>query len=325
MRFVWPSLVAATVLGSLPAWPFAHAQVGSVIENVELATVDGRKHALLSNATANVFLFFKPGQEHSRAVLQQVAVCARDLSTQSVHWVAVVSSRFSRTEIDAEVRETGIRMPVLIDDGDALYGRLGVALVPVTGITDRDHRLVAYQPFTKINYVEVVRARIRHLLKEISDAELAQVLNPPKATQGGDVEVAHRRLKLAEKLWRAGNAATAQENVRQSIAKDPTFAPAHALLGKILTAQGRWADAVDAFEQALKLDPANALAREALEADLTTLRLKQADRTATEEERLRLSRLQRVLGRQEHSRDEPPPQPPGVAPPAGTAPPPGEK
>jgi len=187
---VWPSLVAATVLGSLPAWPFAHAQVGSVIENVELATVDGRKHALLSNATANVFLFFKPGQEHSRAVLQQVAVCARDLSTQSVHWVAVVSSRFSRTEIDAEVRETGIRMPVLIDDGDALYGRLGVALVPVTGITDRDHRLVAYQPFTKINYVEVVRARIRHLLKEISDAELAQVLNPPKATQGGDVEVA---------------------------------------------------------------------------------------------------------------------------------------
>lgn len=300
-------VVCASTMCWLSAWGFARATLGELIPNRTMPTIDGGQHPLLSNATANVFIFFRPGQEHSRADLVQLAVCAKAMATQSVHWVAVVSDRFPKAEVEAAVKQSGLPMPVLIDASDALYGELGVALTPVTGITDKDHKLVAYQPFTKVNYVEVIRARIRHLLKEISDAELGQVLDPPKATQGGDVEVAHRRLKLAERLLQTGNVEKALESVRQSIAKDPTFAPAHALLGKILTAQGRWADAVDAFEQALKLDPANALARESLEADLTTLRLKQADRTATEEERLRLSRLQRLLGRQEHRRDEPPP------------------
>ena len=42
-------------------------------------------------------------------------------------------------------------MPVLIDQGDALYGRFGVILHPVVGITGPDRRLVA-SAFAKVNY-----------------------------------------------------------------------------------------------------------------------------------------------------------------------------
>jgi hypothetical protein len=94
-------------------------------------------------------------------------------------------------------------MPVLIDVGDALYGKLGVAQVPVTLMCDQQHRLVAYQPFTKVNYAAVVRARVRNLLKEISDEELAAVLNPPAALTDSDEAAALRRLKLADMLFHA--------------------------------------------------------------------------------------------------------------------------
>ncbi|MBI5385151.1 MAG: tetratricopeptide repeat protein [Verrucomicrobia bacterium] len=254
------------IFSTTAAWAFAHAQVGSTIDNVEMPTLAGGKQFLLSNASANVFVFFKPGQEHSRTTLTQIAASAKDMATQSVHWVAIVSDRFLTPEVEALVQETGLTMPVLIDAGDTLYGKLGVALTPVAGITDKDHKLVAYQPFSKVNYVEVVRARVRHLLKEITDEQLQAVLQPPAATQGGAASVARRYLKLAEKLLQAKNHGKALESVRKSLENDPALAAAHTLLGQILLAQDKPDDARKAFARALELDPNDAKASEGLKA-----------------------------------------------------------
>jgi len=43
---------------------------------------------------------------------------------------------------------------------------------------------------------------------------------------------------------------------------DRRHVPAHVLLGDVLAAQGRCADAAKAYTEALRLDPANAAARE---------------------------------------------------------------
>lgn len=237
---------------------FAHVQIGSVVEDVEMPTLDGRKHRLLGDAAANVFIFFKPGQEHSRATMKQIASVEREMNGKSVHWVAIVSDQVSTADIEAAVKEAGIAMPVLIDAGDALRGKLGVALHPVIGFAGKDHQLVAYQPFTKINYLEVIRARIRHLLKEIDDPELEKALKPPVAGDHDAAAAARRRLVFAEKLFQARKLDQAIESARESLAKDPTLVAAHVLLGNILVAQGNRAEAVKSFEQALKLDPANA-------------------------------------------------------------------
>jgi tetratricopeptide (TPR) repeat protein len=237
------------------AWGFAHAEVGSVIENVEMATIDGGRHPLLGDAVANVFVFFKPGQEHSRATMKKIAQVEKETAGKSVHWVAIVSDTIPKAEVLAEAKEAGFAMPVLVDGGDALYGRLGVALQPVVGIAGKDHRLVSYQPFTKINYAEVIRARVSHLLKEIDDRELEKVLHPPAAASGDASAKSRSRLSLAEKLLRAKNYGKAIENVKACIGKYPTLAAAHALHGDILAATGDCADAIQAYERALALDP----------------------------------------------------------------------
>ena len=248
--------VVATLCAS-SAWGFANAAVGSLIANQDMPSLDGTRHLLLTNATANVFVFFRPGQEHSRATLEQVARCAREMADKSVHWTAIVSDRYAREKIEVEIKETGLAIPVLIDEGDALYGRLGVALCPVTGITDREHKLAAYVPFTKVNFPVILQARIRHVLGEISDKELAEAIDPSAATQGGDAEAARRQLKLAEKLRQTGNNEKALEIARTSSEKDPSAAAPHILIGQILAAQGNRPGALAAFEQALKLEPAN--------------------------------------------------------------------
>ncbi len=249
---------------------FHRAAIGDVIENAELPALSGGKQPLLADANVNVFIFFKPGQEHSRTTLTQLVELEQEFADKSVHWVAVASDRFNPAMIEAEVNAIGLNMPVLIDTGDELYGRLGVALSPNIGITDKKHKLVADLPFTKVNYATVIRGFIQRQLKEISDAELQAILNPPNAIQGGDVEIAHRNLKYAEKLFQAGQYEKALENVRNSLAKDPTLATAYVLQGQILSVQGNRDEALMSFDQALNLDPLNEAARSGKNALMTS-------------------------------------------------------
>ncbi len=79
------------MLCAMGAWAFAHVKTGDVIENVELTALDGSTQPLLSNATANVFVFFKPGQDHSRTTMIHLAACEKEMAAKSVRWVAIVS------------------------------------------------------------------------------------------------------------------------------------------------------------------------------------------------------------------------------------------
>jgi len=153
---------------------------------------------------------------------------------------------------------------VLVDHGDEVYGALGLALHPVVIIVGRDKKLAAFEPFRKLNYCPVVQARIRLLLGEISEADMEKVLSPPRAVQGGNDQVAKRYRAFAERLFQDKKYESALESVRKSLEKDPQLATAHALLGEILAAQEKCAEAIPAFEQALAIDASLASAKESL-------------------------------------------------------------
>ncbi|MHB8872221.1 MAG: hypothetical protein ACYC8T_00910, partial [Myxococcaceae bacterium] len=170
-------------------------------------------------------------------------------------WAAIVSGKYPRAEVEAMVKSTAIPFPVLLDHGDELYARLGVILHPMVGIADASHVLVAFQPFTKVNYCELVKAHVLHTLKEISDADLEKVMNPPAATQGGSTQEARRNLKLGELMLKAGNFQKAMESAQKALEKDGALAAAHSLLGAALAGKGDCPGAQKAYEAALKLDP----------------------------------------------------------------------
>ena len=262
-------LAAGALLWSLSALAFANVPVGAVVENVSLPALAGGEQSLLSDTNVSVFIFIKPGQEHSNQAMAQITECEKEMAGKPVHWCAIVSDRIPKAEVEAQVQATGLTMPILIDQGDALYGKFGVVLHPVIGITDQDRKLVAYQPFAKVNYKAFVRAQIRHALKEISDEELAEVLKPTAAVLGGEASVAHRYLRLAEKQFQSTNYDQALSNLKKSLDQNPTAA-AYSLRGRILTAQGNRAEAVAAFEAALKLDPQDATALEGIKASKET-------------------------------------------------------
>jgi hypothetical protein len=109
--------------------------------------VDGGREGLLSSqARAKVFAFFRPRQEHSIELLRNLARCQEQLAGKPVPWVAVVSSSWPAEEVRAALEASGARLPVLVDDDEALYGRLGVRQYPAAGVADGAFRLVAWEP-----------------------------------------------------------------------------------------------------------------------------------------------------------------------------------
>ena len=261
--------VAAVIIGASSAVPseghaFTNLPVGGTLKNRQLPTLDGKRAPLLGGARANVFVFCRPGQDHSLQTLSQLARLEQELQGKSVSFTAVTSDSYPRDEVAAMAREAGIRMPILIDEGDALYGELGVALHPVVGVADARGKLVAYQHFLKINMLDVVRGRIQVALGELDDQEMAKLIEPPAAAIDlGNRSGAKSRFLLARALLARGNVEKAIENARAGVALDASFAPVHAILAKALSAAGRCDEAEQELAAALRIDAADPTAAEA--------------------------------------------------------------
>ncbi|HTN52742.1 MAG TPA: tetratricopeptide repeat protein [Anaeromyxobacter sp.] len=224
-----------------PALAFRDLAVGQPLPERTLPTLDGGRAPFLGAGRATVFVFIRSGQDHSIQALYTLGQLEKELQRSQVRFVAIASGSEAPEALRALVKEAETTMPVLIDEGDKLYGELGVSLHPSVGIADEHHRLAGYQPFRKINLGDAVRARVQLALGEIGEAQLAAVLDPgvPPPSDGR----ARARYKLGRSLIALGSFDSAVTNLRESLFLDPTLAEAHAALAEALAKQGNCAEA----------------------------------------------------------------------------------
>ena len=238
-----------------------HAAIGDLIDDVELPTL-GRKDRLLGKGMkAVVFVFFRPDQEHSLDTLKDLAACEVEFSAKPVRFVGIVSDVYPAADVRTAVKTSGVRMPVLVDTGDALYANLGVRIYPLIGVVDGKRKLIAWEPFREINYCERAKVRVKYLLGEVSEAEIAKVDAPePSENKSTDEGIAKRHVNYARMLMQMGDLGLALAEVQKALLISPSAA-AYALQGEVLVAMGKCPDAAKAFDAALKIEPGNKVAQ----------------------------------------------------------------
>jgi tetratricopeptide (TPR) repeat protein len=258
-RFTLIALPLLSLILVSPVGARARAGPGTIVENVELKTLAGGKEKLLSNKVkANVFVFFRPNQDRSLDALKQMAICEKEFAGKSVRWVAIVSSTENPEEVKPMVAQTGIKMPVLIDEGDVLYDKLGIRLHPMVGIADAKGKLFGIEQYRQIEYCDVIKGRIKVALGEMTEAELAKIENPERAAMPGDdpVKKASRDVNMARRLYEIGQFEKAIDRAKKALEIAPV-AKGFSLQAEALAKLGRCAEANAAAEQALKMDPAD--------------------------------------------------------------------
>ncbi len=261
LRDVRRVLTLAGLTVAALGWPFssnAIAETGHVLDE-SLPKLDGSgKAALTGKGEVSLVLFFRPDQEHSKEALRQLAKCEKDLAGKKVHWAAVVSDAYPASEVSAVVAESGVLMPVLVDEGAKLYGRLNIRMTPELAITDKGGKITGYQPFAKLDYCALVEAKIKFALGEIDQAALDKVTAPPKATMPGGTDneakrhVNYGKLMLGSKSWDK-----AIDHGKKAVEKDPKLVTGYVLLGDGLAGKGDCPEAGKAYDQALALDAKN--------------------------------------------------------------------
>lgn len=255
-------LAAAVATWHVPVDASSRTPIGQVIANPELPMVGGGKIKAWGNATANVMVFFRPGQEHSQVVLKELAGLERDLTGKSVRWAGIVSDRHKPDEILADLKTADAKFSVGLDADDAYYSSLGLTLMPEVALVAKDGKLLKVIPFAKVNYREMIRAELRYVLGEISEAELQAALNPEAPVAKAEHSTAKRHIKMAELMLNAGNLDKALESAKTAVQQAPDLAAAHSVLGACLAAKGDCKAAIAEFDEALKLDKADARAQE---------------------------------------------------------------
>lgn len=246
---------------------FRYVKVGDTLEAGKMPSLgSGKTHLLDSKSKANVFLFVRPDQEHSQKALAELAALEGELDGRPVHAVVIVSDRFDPEEIRAVTGPLGLSAPVLIDEDDALLGRLGVSLHPVAGIANEDFELVAYQQYNNLRFTPLIKAQVQHLLGDLSDEELEKILNPLRSSVSEEGDVARRNLRFAEKLLQRGSHESALKRAQKVVDLQPSMPEGHALVGAILSAMGDCPAALAAFDKALAIDPDNERAADGKEA-----------------------------------------------------------
>jgi tetratricopeptide (TPR) repeat protein len=254
------ALAAVAVLAVLPPPARARAAPGTQLENVELRTLAGGREKLLSTAVkANLLVFFRPDGERSLDALKGMAQCERDLEGRPIRWVAVVSGSAPVADVKAVVAASGIRMPVLLDDGDVLYDRLGIRMHPIVAIADGKLTLHALEPYRQIDYCDVVKTRLRVLIGEATQAELDRAVNPDASPLPGSdaAKKAMRDVHMARRLYELGQYEKAVKQAEKALEVAPV-AQAWVVMARAYAKLGRCGDAAKVLDEALRLEPGNA-------------------------------------------------------------------
>lgn len=251
---------------ALNAWGFSNIAPGDALPEKSLTRIGGGPQPYLGKSKVTVFFFFTPGSRNSQLALTKLGELEKELAGKPVSWVGLVSGAVPVADAQRDAAEAKLAAPLLRDEGDALYGALGTALTPVVGIADEKHRLLAYLPFNKLQYQDAIRAWVRFGLGELDQGQLDLVLKPPPLATNGELEVARRYLKFAQKQRDKGDFDKAIASTRKSFEHVAELPAANAMLGSILAAQGKCADARPALEAALVGDPNDELAQATMRA-----------------------------------------------------------
>lgn len=259
-RCLHGAIAVLAAIGPFAPVADAFAEVGSKMDPVDMPALAGGKVALFSPAArANVVVFFRADQERSVDALRQLAGCEKEL-TRGVHWVAVISGSASPADAKAAASGAGIRMPVLVDEGDKLYDKLGIRMFPAIAIADGKGVVQAFEPYRQLDFADAVKAQVRFVMGEIDQTARDRALDPEASKLPGQDDPskkAMRDVNMAKRLVELGQYEAAVKQAQKALEQAPVPA-AFPVLGMAYAKLGRCADATRMLDQAQKLAPDSA-------------------------------------------------------------------
>lgn len=201
-----------------------------------------------------IFIYWRPDQDRSLKALEDGQNIFSRFHDKGVQVIGITADNEQRDRVHRLLTAHGITYPVLIDADRQLYSAYGIRVYPTTVVVNRAGRIAYALPSHPITYLKTLDAHVRHIIGEIDEQELHDMVSPHSVHLEESVLIGRREYNLALKFMEVGLFDMAIKAAGKSIEANPGVAESHTLLGFLYLERNEADKAHHEFSEALKLN-----------------------------------------------------------------------
>lgn len=186
-----------------------------------------------------VWLYVSPDQRSSELAVRELQGQLDRLEAAGLGAVILTSEADRLPYFRLLVEKNRISVPVVVDSGREVYGRLGIIVFPTTFLVDAAGKLHATLSGHDLGYEQKLGAHMAFLAGKITAKQLERDLSMAAPIIDPARERAERFVRSAEIMLERGLAAEAAAALRSAVAADPGHVEARLRLVELLARSGR--------------------------------------------------------------------------------------
>lgn len=235
-----------------------NARPGDPVPQISLTDLDGKVAKTAEwRGRPGVLIFVAAGQSSSERALRALQAARDTIAADNIGMLALTADAVQVPYFRELGHRAGLRIPVALDPGRDVYGRIGVIVLPTTLFYDKSGKLAFVISGYDLSYQNTAEAHLKLLAGRISADEHAQRLVTTRPGRDDQHDRADRLCRSAEFMRRRGLTTQAAAELEKAIEADPSYAPARLQLADLRALTGDLAGAEALVADVRKSDPRN--------------------------------------------------------------------
>lgn len=235
---------------------FRNIEKGQPAPDFTIKDMEGMDHTLAAEKGKVVVLgFVKADQDRSVKTLNALEEVNGILSSDGVTVWGITSQTEDKAAIEGLIDKLSLQYPILLDEGQKLYGEYGLFTFPATMIIDQDGNYVYEYASYSSDYTETIVNEVKLLLGLISEEDMEKVTGKTEiARQSPQEAEAERNLQMAKVLLKRGFGTKALPKLEKALELNPALTEARLMSGEIYLEDEQYEKAKEQFQKVFEVE-----------------------------------------------------------------------
>ncbi len=262
MNRLFRPICAAALAAMIPICPAARAdelrntKLGDQVPDFQLPTMAGETIGRADlEGKAVILVFLSAQQRSSESAAASGLAVYRALHHDDLALVFVTADTAHTAYFRQHRDKTNQHEPLGLDFERALYGQLGLIVLPTTILVDRDWKLAHVISSYRSDYEHVLMSYARHTLGVIDDDQLRRELETESFRPVRPADRIARHRAAARILRKSGMLADVENELRAALDIDPHHADTQLDLAALYLARGQVTEAGEIVDDVLAANP----------------------------------------------------------------------
>jgi len=267
-RILASALAVGLVMGLFFVTPgngaaFRNLEKGKPAPDFTIKDMEGMDHTLAAEKGHVVVLsFVKVDQDRSVKTLNALGEVNGIFKDQGVTVWGITSQTEDQGAIQALMDKLDLKYPILLDEGQKLYGQFGLFTFPSTMVVDQEGNYVYEYASYSSDFQSNIVNEIKVLLGLMSEEDSASAAQKTEIViQSPEEKEAERNLQMGKVLLKRGFGTKALPKFEKALELNPALIEARLLSGEIYLEDEQYDKAREQFEKVFDTDPGSNEAR----------------------------------------------------------------